>query len=55
VTSIDKAAWQKELELHAELFQQLEHHLPKELGETKAAIERAWLPDDAFSGYLFHT
>ncbi|MEO8022484.1 phosphoenolpyruvate carboxykinase (GTP) [Polaromonas sp.] len=40
VTSIDKAAWLKELELHTELFQQLEHHLPKELGETKAAIER---------------
>ena len=40
VTSIDKAAWLKELELHAELFKQLEHHLPKELGETKAAIER---------------
>lgn len=40
VTSIDKAAWQKELALHAELFKQLEHHLPKELEETKAAIER---------------
>ncbi|MDB5743007.1 MAG: Phosphoenolpyruvate carboxykinase [Polaromonas sp.] len=40
VTSIDKAAWLKELELHDELFKQLEHHLPKELGETKAAIER---------------
>ncbi|HYF43650.1 MAG TPA: phosphoenolpyruvate carboxykinase (GTP), partial [Ramlibacter sp.] len=36
VISIDKAAWQKELQLHAELFQQLEYHLPKELGETKA-------------------
>jgi len=40
VTSIDKAAWLKELELHTELFKQLEHHLPKELGETKAEIER---------------
>ena len=40
VTSMDKAAWLKELELHTELFQQLQHHLPKELGETKAAIER---------------
>lgn len=40
VTSIDKAAWLKELELHAELFEQLKHHLPKELGETKAAIEK---------------
>lgn len=40
VTSIDKAAWQAELKLHAELFQQLEHHLPKELPATKAAIEQ---------------
>lgn len=40
VTSIDKAAWMKELELHTELFKQLEHHLPKELEETKTAIER---------------
>ena len=39
VTSIDKLAWLKELELHTELFKQLEHHLPKELAETKAAIE----------------
>jgi phosphoenolpyruvate carboxykinase (GTP) len=40
VTSIDKAAWQAELKLHAELFQQLAHHLPKELPATKAAIEQ---------------
>ena len=40
VTSIDKAAWQKELELHSELFKQLEYHLPRELGETKAEIEK---------------
>ena len=40
VTHIDHAAWRKELELHAELFQQLRHHLPKELEETKGAIER---------------
>jgi phosphoenolpyruvate carboxykinase (GTP) len=40
VTSIDKAAWQKELQLHGELFQQLEYHLPQELGETKARIEK---------------
>ena len=39
VISIDKAAWQKELELHAELFQQLAYHLPAELGQTKARIE----------------
>jgi phosphoenolpyruvate carboxykinase (GTP) len=40
VTSIDKAAWQAELKLHTELFQQLAHHLPKELPATKAAIEQ---------------
>ncbi|MGQ2981822.1 MAG: phosphoenolpyruvate carboxykinase domain-containing protein, partial [Polaromonas sp.] len=40
VTSMDKSAWLKELELHADLFRQLEHHLPKELEETKAAIEQ---------------
>jgi len=40
VTHIDKAAWRKELESHTELFDKLAHHLPKELGETKAAIER---------------
>ena len=39
VTSIDKAAWQAELKLHAELFAQLAHHLPQELPATKAAIE----------------
>ena len=40
VTSIDKAAWEKELQLHSELFQQLEYHLPRELSETKAEIEK---------------
>jgi phosphoenolpyruvate carboxykinase (GTP) len=40
VTSIDKAAWTQELVLHTELFKQLEHHLPKVLLDTKAAIER---------------
>ncbi len=40
VTSIDQAAWAKEMQLHAELFQQLKHHLPKELEDTKAAIEK---------------
>jgi phosphoenolpyruvate carboxykinase (GTP) len=40
VTSIDKAAWTEELKLHDELFQQLAYHLPKELEETKAQIEK---------------
>jgi phosphoenolpyruvate carboxykinase (GTP) len=40
VTSIDQAAWVKEMALHAELFQQLKHHLPQELEDTKTAIEK---------------
>ncbi len=40
VTHVDKAAWQQELKLHSELFQQLAYHLPKELTETKARIEQ---------------
>jgi len=40
VISIDKAAWDKELQLHSELFRQLEYHLPRELSETKAQIEK---------------
>ncbi|WP_332743034.1 phosphoenolpyruvate carboxykinase (GTP) [Hydrogenophaga sp.] len=40
VTRIDSAAWMKELELHSELFTQLAHHLPRELEETKAKIEK---------------
>jgi phosphoenolpyruvate carboxykinase (GTP) len=40
VIGIDVAAWQKELELHQELFQQLEHRLPQELKATKAEIQR---------------
>jgi phosphoenolpyruvate carboxykinase (GTP) len=40
VTSIDKAAWVEELKLHSELFQQLAYHLPKELEETRANIEK---------------
>ena len=40
VISADKAALHKELELHAELFAQLAYHLPKELVDTKAAIEK---------------
>ncbi|WP_425257051.1 phosphoenolpyruvate carboxykinase (GTP) [Rubrivivax sp. RP6-9] len=39
VIGIDKAAWQQELALHAELFQQLEYHLPAELPATMARIE----------------
>ena len=39
VTSIDKAAWEQELGLHAELFQQLSYHLPTALQDTKARIQ----------------
>jgi phosphoenolpyruvate carboxykinase (GTP) len=39
VIGVDKAAWQAELALHAELFKQLEHHLPAALPATKARIE----------------
>ena len=39
VTSIDKAAWQAELKLHEDLFTQLAHRLPKEMGEIKQQIE----------------
>jgi phosphoenolpyruvate carboxykinase (GTP) len=40
VIDIDLPAWEKELELHQELFQQLENRLPAELKETKARIEK---------------
>ncbi len=40
VTAIDKAAWQQEMALHGELFQQLAYHLPQALVETKARIEQ---------------
>jgi phosphoenolpyruvate carboxykinase (GTP) len=40
VIGVDTAAWQKELQLHTELFRQLEYHLPRELSDTKAQIEK---------------
>ena len=40
VTSIDKAAWLEEMQLHTELFQQLEHHLPQALSDAKLALEK---------------
>ena len=40
VTSIDKAAWQAELKLHDAHFEQLAHHLPQELVDTKVALEQ---------------
>ena len=39
VIGIDRAAWQQELKLHAELFKQLEYHLPAELPAIKTRIE----------------
>jgi phosphoenolpyruvate carboxykinase (GTP) len=38
-TRIDKSAWASEMKLHADLFQQLEYHLPRELRDTKAQLE----------------
>jgi phosphoenolpyruvate carboxykinase (GTP) len=40
VIDIDLPAWEKELQLHHELFQQLENRLPAELKDTKAKIEQ---------------
>jgi phosphoenolpyruvate carboxykinase (GTP) len=40
VASLDADAWKTELALHAELFQQLAHHLPAEMNATKAQIEK---------------
>jgi phosphoenolpyruvate carboxykinase (GTP) len=40
VTGIDLPAWKKELELHHELFQQLQNRLPAELTKTRSEIER---------------
>jgi phosphoenolpyruvate carboxykinase (GTP) len=40
VIGVDKSAWEKELELHTELFRQLEYHLPRELSDTKTQIEK---------------
>ena len=40
ITSIDKAAWAAEIELHAELFDKLHHHLPTELVSAKAQLQK---------------
>lgn len=40
VTHLDLAAWQQELRLHDELFEQLSHRLPQELVETKERLAR---------------
>jgi phosphoenolpyruvate carboxykinase (GTP) len=39
VVGIDRSAWKQELVLHAQLFQQLAYHLPRELPATMARIE----------------
>jgi phosphoenolpyruvate carboxykinase (GTP) len=40
ITSIDKDAFNEELKLHNELFEKLAYHLPQELVETKATLEK---------------
>ena len=40
ITSIDKAAFTEELKLHTELFEKLAYHLPQELVDTKAELEK---------------
>ena len=40
ITSIDKAAWIEELQLHAQLFDKLAYHLPKELADHKVTLEQ---------------
>ncbi|TXT41513.1 MAG: phosphoenolpyruvate carboxykinase (GTP) [Comamonadaceae bacterium] len=40
VTSIDKSAWAEEFKLHDAHFEQLAHHLPKELIDTKDALQQ---------------
>jgi phosphoenolpyruvate carboxykinase (GTP) len=39
VIGIDRAAWQEELALHAELFKTLEYHLPAELPATRLRLQ----------------
>ncbi len=39
ITSIDRDAWGKELELHQELFTRLAHHLPPELTAVKSTLQ----------------
>ena len=39
VTDIDRSAWRDELKLHTELFDRLQHHLPKALERTRAKLE----------------
>jgi phosphoenolpyruvate carboxykinase (GTP) len=40
VSSMNKADWAQELKLHDEHFANLAYHLPAELVQTKAAIEK---------------
>ncbi len=40
ITSIDRAAWQKEIALHSELFTKLKHHLPEALTTVKQQLEQ---------------
>jgi phosphoenolpyruvate carboxykinase (GTP) len=44
ITSIDKDAFNAELKLHTELFEKLAYHLPQELVQTKAELEKRLAP-----------
>jgi phosphoenolpyruvate carboxykinase (GTP) len=40
VMTVDREAWHAELQLHAELFALLHHHLPPELEQTRLSIRQ---------------
>ena len=41
ITTIDSQAWEKELSLHAELFEKLAYRLPTQLDQTRRRLLQA--------------